>query len=88
MSERRAGGARLQACGGIPEGRGDAEANECPKAICEQPQTRIPASLKLIPRLPTRMVLLVQFLHSMLGYMRIDLRGGQVTMTQKQLNNA
>ncbi len=40
MSERRAGGERLQALGGsagIPEGRADAEANECPKAICEQP---------------------------------------------------
>ena len=39
MSERRAGGARLQACGGnegIPEGRADAGANECPKTICEQ----------------------------------------------------
>ena len=38
MSDRRVGGARLQACGGdegIPEGRVDAEANECPKAICE-----------------------------------------------------
>ncbi len=39
MSERRTGGERLQALGGregSPEGRADAEANECPKAICEQ----------------------------------------------------
>ena len=41
MSERRAGEARYKTTGlrgkreGIPEGRADAGANECPKAICE-----------------------------------------------------
>ena len=28
---------------GIPEGRADAEANECLKAICEQPELSIPS---------------------------------------------
>ena len=53
---------------GIPEGRADAEANECPKAICEQLQLS-----KLPPEYPNRSRILIrrQFLFEAPGIVNI-----------------